>query len=39
MKLYMAKYINKLLNKFRINNFNFIVMFIKTKIKLEPNPK
>jgi len=39
MKLYITKYINKLLNKFKFNNLNFTFTFIKTKIKLKLNPK
>jgi len=39
MKLYIAKYINKLLNKFKFNNLNPASTPIKTKIKLESNSK
>jgi len=39
MKLYITKYINKLLDKFKFNNLNLIFIPIETKIKLEPNPK
>jgi len=39
MKLYITKYINKLLNKFKFNNLNPASTSIKTKIKLEFNPK
>jgi len=39
MKLYIIKYINKLLDKFKFNNLNFTFIFIETKIKLESNFK
>jgi len=35
----MAKYINKLLDKFKFNNLNPVFTLMETKIKLEPNPK
>jgi hypothetical protein len=35
----MAKYINKLLNKFGFNNLNPVATPMEVKIKLKPNPK
>jgi hypothetical protein len=37
MKFYIAKYINKILDKFGFNNLNFINISINPKIKLELN--
>jgi hypothetical protein len=39
MKLYITKYINKLLNKFNFNNLNLITIFMEIKIKLKFNFK
>jgi hypothetical protein len=39
MKLYIAKYINKLLDKFGFNNLSPINTLIETKIRLELNPE
>jgi hypothetical protein len=37
MKLYITKYINKILDKFRFNNLNPINIPMNPKIKLKPN--
>ncbi|TVY31370.1 hypothetical protein LCER1_G009428, partial [Lachnellula cervina] len=39
LKLYIAKYINKILNKFGFNNLNSIKTLIDSNIKLESNKK
>jgi len=39
IKLYIIKYINKLLNKFKFNNLNLVFIPIEIKIKLKSNLK
>ena len=39
LKLYITKYINKILNKFNFNNLNFSKILINNNIKIKPNKK
>ena len=39
LKLYITKYINKILNKFNFNNLNLSKTLINNNIKIKPNKK